>query len=64
MGAGSGLSGKERHDSLAILIMTMVLGIGIDVLLYMRNGNFTFRVQHSEKAKYIYQAHKFTAVII
>ena len=39
MGAGSGLSGKERYDSLAILIMTMVLGLGIDVL-YMRNGNF------------------------
>lgn len=48
MGAGSGLSGKERYDSLAILIMTMVLGLGIDVL-YMRNGNFTFCVQHSEK---------------
>lgn len=53
MGAGSGLSGKERYDSLEILIMTMVLGMGIDVLLYMRNGNFTFCVQHSEKVKYI-----------
>lgn len=64
MGAGSGLSGKERHDSLAILTRTMVLGMGIDVPLYMRNGNFTFCVQHSEKVKYIYQAHKSTAVII